>query len=66
LLKQELSSLTASEQRHLTAFLVSLQDAGGAAYRDKLSAKIDKPGAEFATLAELDRRLNLPGDGDGS
>jgi hypothetical protein len=66
LLKRELSALNASEQRHLTAFLVSLQDAGGAAYRKKLAAKIDKPGAEFATLAELDRRLNLTGDGDGS
>ncbi|MGD0413368.1 MAG: hypothetical protein ABSC18_16880 [Verrucomicrobiota bacterium] len=64
LLKQELSALNASEQRHLTAFLVSLQDAAGAAYREKLSTKIDKPGAEFATLADLDRRLNLPGDGD--
>ena len=66
LLKQELSALNAGEQRHLTAFLVSLQDANGAAYREKLSAKIDKPSADFATLAELDRRLDLPGDGDGS
>ena len=32
-LKQELSALNANEQRHLTAFLVSLQDAGDAAYR---------------------------------
>lgn len=64
LLKKELSALNAAEQRHLTAFLVSLQDAGGAASRKKLSAKIDKPNAEFATLAELDRRLNLP-DGHG-
>jgi hypothetical protein len=66
LLKQELSALNASEQRHLTAYLVSLQDAGGAAYRKKLSAKIDKPGAEFASLAELDRRLNLTEDGEGA
>jgi hypothetical protein len=66
MLKHELSALNAGEQRHLTAFLVSLQDAGDAAYRKKLSSKIDKPGAEFATLAELDRRLDLPGDGDGS
>lgn len=66
LLKQELSALNASEQRHLTAFLVSLQDASDAAYRKKLSSKIEKPAAAFATLAELDRRLDLPGDGDCS
>lgn len=63
-LKQELSALNASEQRHLTAYLVSLQDAGDAAYRQKLSTKIDRPTSEFATLEELDRRLNLPHDGD--
>jgi hypothetical protein len=61
-LKQELSALNFKEQRHLTAFLVSLQDAGDVAYRQKLSTKIDKPVAEFATLEELDRRLELPGD----
>jgi hypothetical protein len=63
LLKQELAALNASEQRLLTAFLVSLQDASDAAYRKKLSSKIEKPVAEFATLADLDRRLGLPGDG---
>ena len=61
-LKRELSALNASEQRHLAAFLVSLQDAGDAAYRQKLSAKIDKPASEFATLEELHRRLKLPED----
>jgi hypothetical protein len=66
LLKQELSALNASEQRHLTAFLVSLQDAADAAYRKRLSTKIEKPAAEFATLGELDRRLNLPGDDENS
>ena len=66
MLKQELSALNASEQRHLTAFLVSLQDADGAAYREKLSAKIDMSAVEFANLAELDRRLDLPRGGDGS
>jgi hypothetical protein len=66
LLKQELSALNASEQRHLTAFLVSLQDAGDDAYRKKLSIKIENPAAEFATLAELDRRLGLPGDDQSS
>jgi hypothetical protein len=62
LLKQELSALNASEQRHLTAFLVSLQDAGDAAYRKKLAAKIEKPATAFADLAELDRRLDLSDD----
>jgi hypothetical protein len=28
--------------------------------------KIEKPAAEFATLAELDRRLDLPGSDDCS
>ncbi len=65
LLKKELSALNAAEQRHMTAFLVSLQNADSAASREQLSTKIDKPAAEFATLAELDRRLNLP-DGGGA
>ena len=61
-LKQELSALNTNEQRHLTAFLVSLQDASDADYRKKLSTKIDKGASEFATLEELDRRLKLPDD----
>ena len=59
MLKKELSALSAVEQRQLTAFLVSLQDAGDGAYRQKLSTKIDKPAPEFATLEELDRRLKI-------
>jgi len=58
-LKRELAALDAGEQRHLTAFLVSLQDGRDDAYRRKLGGKIDKPASEFATLDELDRRLNL-------
>jgi hypothetical protein len=61
-LKKELSALGADDQRKMTAFLVSLQDARDEAYRKKLAAKIDKPASEFATLEELDRRLNLPDD----
>ncbi|MHB8520123.1 MAG: hypothetical protein ACYDH9_05145 [Limisphaerales bacterium] len=61
-LKQELSALSPDEQRQLTAFLVSLQDTGDAAYRKKLSGKIDKPASKFATLGELDCRLNLSDD----
>jgi hypothetical protein len=61
-LKAELSALNANEQRHLTTFLVSLQDACNAAYRKKLSTKIDKPPLEFATLQELDGRLELTGN----
>ncbi|MGO8766574.1 MAG: hypothetical protein ACLQSR_15725 [Limisphaerales bacterium] len=64
-LKQELAALDEKEQRHLTAFLVSLQDGRDAGYRRKLAEKIDKPSSEFATLEELDRRLKLPKNGDG-
>jgi hypothetical protein len=58
-LKQELAALNPKEQRQLTAFLVSIQDERDEAYRRKLAEKIDKPASEFATLEELDRRLNL-------
>jgi hypothetical protein len=64
-LKRELSALDAKEQRQLTAFLVSIQDERDDAYRRKLAGKIDKPTSEFATLAELDSRLNL-GNGDNT
>jgi hypothetical protein len=63
-LKRELAALDAKEQRHLTAFLVSLQDERDDAYRKKLGAKIDKPASEFATLDELDSRLNFENGGD--
>jgi hypothetical protein len=59
-LKQELSALNEEDQRKMTAFLVSLQDSRDDAYRIKLAEKINKPVSEFATLEELDRRLNLP------
>jgi hypothetical protein len=62
-LKRELSALDAKEQRQLTAFLVSIQDERDDSYRRKLAEKIDKPASEFATLEDLDRRLNL-GNGD--
>jgi hypothetical protein len=62
-LKQELAALDAKAQRQLAAFLVSLQDGRDDAYRKKLAEKIDKPASEFATLEELDSRLNL-GNGD--
>ena len=58
-LKQELAALNPKEQRQLTAFLVSIQDERDDAYRKKLAEKIKKPASEFATLEELDRRLNL-------
>jgi hypothetical protein len=61
-LKKELSALNTDEQRQLTAFLVSLQDSRDDAYRKKLAEKIDKPASEFATLEELDRRLNISDD----
>ena len=63
-LKQELAALNAKEQRQLTAFLVSIQDERDDAYRSKLAAKINKPSSEFATLEELDKRLNLGDNGN--
>ena len=39
-LKQELAALDIKDQRHLTAFLVSLQDERDSAYRKKLARKI--------------------------
>jgi hypothetical protein len=57
-----LSALDANEQRQLTAFLVSLQDARDEAYRKKLAEKIDRSASEFATLKDLDRRLGLSGN----
>jgi hypothetical protein len=64
-LKQELAALDIKDQRHLTAFLVSLQDERDSAYRKKLARKINKPASKFATLEELDRRLKLPKNGKG-
>ena len=61
-LKKELSALAADDQRKLTAFLVSLQDARDETYGKKLAEKIDRPASSFATLEEFDRRLNLPDD----
>jgi len=58
-LKRELSALSRDEQRQMTAFLVSLQDAQSDAYRKKLAGKIDQPASKFGTLKELDRRLGL-------
>ena len=58
-MKRELSALNADEQRKMTAFLVSLQDARDDSYRKNLAEKIDRPASEFATLEEMDRRLNL-------
>jgi hypothetical protein len=61
-LKKELSALNAEDQRMLTAFLVALQDTRDEAYRKKLAEKINKPASEFATLEELDRRINPSDD----
>lgn len=61
-LKQELTALTPEEQRHITAFLVALQDARDHSYRAKLADKIDKPASQFARLEQLDERLNLSDD----
>jgi hypothetical protein len=57
-LQQELAALAAHERRRVQALLVALEDSTDAAYRRKLSEKIEKPAGEFATLEELDRRLD--------
>jgi hypothetical protein len=57
LLQQELAALSAHERRRVQAFLVALQDSSDDTYRKKLSEKIDQPAGKFATLEELDRRL---------
>jgi hypothetical protein len=57
-LQQELAALPAHERRRVQAFLVALQDSADASYRKKLSEKIDKPAEDFATLEELDQRLD--------
>ena len=62
LLQQELAALPAEERRRVQAFLIALQDSNDAAYRRKLSEKIDKPAEKFATLEELDRRLDTEPD----
>jgi hypothetical protein len=56
-LQEALAALPAHERRRVQAFLVALEDSGETAYRKKLSEKIDKPAKDFATLEELDRRL---------
>ena len=61
-LQQELAALPTHERRRVQAFLIALEDSSDAAYRKKLSEKIDKSAENFATLEELDRRL---GTGSG-
>ena len=56
-LQKELAALAAHERRRVQAFLVALEDSNDAAYRKKMSEKIDKLAEKFATLDELDRRL---------
>jgi hypothetical protein len=57
-LQQELAALPVHERRRVQAFLVALEDSNDADHRRKLSQKIDCPPEKFATLEELDRRLN--------
>jgi hypothetical protein len=61
-LQQELAALPPRERRRVQAFLVALGDSNDAGYRRKLSDKMDKPPEAFATLEELDRRLNTGPD----
>ena len=66
-LKQELSVLNPDDQRHLVAFLVSLQETQSTTYRERLARKIDdRDPSHFATLEEMDKRLKLSEDGKAS
>ncbi|HEX3624110.1 MAG TPA: hypothetical protein VH280_01660 [Verrucomicrobiae bacterium] len=61
-LKKELSALNADEQRQLTAFLVSLENARVDAFRKRHVGKSERAASDFALLEDLDRRLGLSGD----
>jgi len=62
-LQQELAALTPHDRRRMQAFLIALEDSSDAAYRKKLSQKIDAPAESFCQLEELDRRLDTSTDG---
>lgn len=61
-LKKELCGLNADEQRQLTAFLMSLEDARVEAYRKRLAGKFGRPASDLALLDDLDRRLGITGN----
>ena len=61
-LKDKAAQLPPSERRRLMAYLVSLEDAQDAAYREKLSRKIDdRTEANWLTIEQMDQKL---GTGD--
>ena len=61
-LKDQAAQLPASERRRLVAYLVSLEDAQDATYREKLSRKIDdRTEANWLTIEQMDQKL---GTGD--
>ena len=61
-LKDQAAQLPASERRQLVAYLVSLEDAQDATYREKLSRKIDdRTEGNWLTIEQMDQKL---GTGD--
>ena len=61
-LKDQAAQLPASERRRLVAYLVSLEDAQDATYREKLSRKIDdRTEGNWLTIEQMDQKL---GTGD--
>lgn len=61
-LKDQAAQLTANERRQLVAYLVSLDDAQDAAYREKLRRKIDdRTEGNWLTVDQIDQKL---GTGD--
>ena len=57
-LKDQAAQLPASERRRLVAYLVSLDDAQDAAYREKLRRKIDdRTEGNWLTIDQMDQKL---------
>lgn len=59
-LQESVSKLNRKERHHLAAFLVAIDDQEDKEYQLKLAQKIDdRDPANWVTLDELDRRLDL-------
>jgi len=57
-LKDQAARLPVAERRRLVAYLVSLDDSQDAAYREKLSRKIDdRTEGNWLTIEQMDQKL---------
>ena len=58
-IKTSLASLSASEQREVSAFLFQLRHAGDPDYRERVEARLsDKNPSHWLTPEEFERRLD--------